>query len=493
MTNPVQSKNAHPPLILTLDIGTSSTRAMLFDRQATPVADVSAQVPNQLQTTADGGAEFDPAGLVVNVVNVIDQVLEKSGPAAEQIGGVAMATFVTSMVGVDETGQPLSPVYTYADRRSAVDAEDLRQSFDQTTVLNRTGCRIHSAYWPARFRWLKRTQPELLQNTARWLSLGDYLFWELFEETRVSYSVASWTGLLDRRELNWDQTWLKHLPVDESQLAPLVDVDAPSQGLADEWARRWPALKDVPWFPAIGDGAAANIGSDCTSLDRLALTIGTSGAMRVLLKEQPDQIPEGLWLYRLDRNFALLGGATSEGGNLFAWLNKTLQLPPNVEEELAEMQPAAHGVICLPFLAGERSPGWRDAARATFAGLTLDTRPIDLLRAGLESIAYRFSVIHHQMRSHLAPDHQIIASGSGLLNSPAWMQIMADVLDRPVSASAEKEATSRGAAVVALKTLGYQNVTPAPVGHTYHPRSEYQAQYQQALQTHLDWYQKLLG
>jgi gluconokinase len=491
LIDPVQIAS---PLVLTLDIGTSSSRAMLFDRHAQPVPGLLVQTPNPLRTTPDGGSEFDPAELLGNVVEVIDQLLQQAGPLASQIRGVAVATFVTNFMGLDAAGQPITPVFTYADIRCAPDAEALRAEFDLATVHDRTGCRIHSAYLPARFCWLARTQPDLLKQVKCWLSLGEYLLWEFFGERRVSYSVASWTGLLNRRELAWDQEWLAHLPVEEAQLSPLVDVDQPLQGLRAEWARRWPALKDATWFPAIGDGAAANLGSGCTGPERLALTIGSTGAMRVAIRHSIQTVPAGLWLYRLNRTYALLGGATTEGGNVFAWLNETLQLPADIERELAQMSPAAHGITVLPFVAGERAPGWHDEARASLVGLSLNTRPLDILRAGLEGVAYRFALIYRSITSELPKEHQIIGSGSALLNSPAWMQIIADVLGRPLTASAEREATSRGAALLALEAIipGVIAANPAATGKTYTPNPDHHLHYQAAIEKQLELYDKLI-
>ncbi len=487
----IEPTQVKTPLILTLDVGTSSTRAMLFDRHARPVTGIIAQVANQLRTTAGGGAEFDPADILAGVVTVIDQVLDLAGSLAKQITGVATDTFVTNIVGIDAVGRALTPVFTYADTRCAPDAAALRQEFDLTSVYHRTGCRIHSSYLPARFRWLERTHPDWLKAAAHWVSVGEYLMSEFLGQRLVSYSVASWTGLLNRNHLKWDEEWLSHLPIDTRQLSPLTDVDRPLGGLRRKWAKRWPALKNVLWFPAVGDGAAANLGSGCQTPQRVALTIGTTGAMRVVLHENIAGLPEGLWCYRIDRQRALLGGATSEGGNLFAWLTNTLQLPPQpqLEQELSRLKPAAHGLIFLPFVAGERAPGWHDEARASLIGFGQNTRPIEILRAGLEGVAYRFALIHERITPHLPPNHQIIASGGGLLSSPTWLQIMADVLGRPLIASTIKEATSRGAALLALEALGYTVDEPVDPGKTYQPNLAHRARYDQALKGQLKAYQ----
>jgi gluconokinase len=332
----------------------------------------------------------------------------------------------------------------------------------------------------------------LLKSVAYWVSFGEYLFQEFLGRRCVSYSVASWTGLLNRHELAWDRAWLDYLLLPESRLSPLADVDQPVSGLQKDWARRWPALKDVPWFPALGDGAAANIGSGCTGPQRVALTMGTTGAMRVALEHQPDTTPEGLWVYRVDKRRALVGGATSEGGNVYAWLKQTLRLPPDDETELAGMAPAAHGLTVLPFLAGERAPGWQSQARASLIGFTLNTRPIEILRAALEGVAYRFAIIHRRLAPHLPSNHQIIASGSGFLNSPAWLQIMADVLGRPLIASAEREATSRGVAILALEVLGLAKEFPAALSQIYEPNEAHHAQHQNALKKQIEAYDKLV-
>ncbi|MFQ5614810.1 MAG: gluconokinase, partial [Anaerolineae bacterium] len=493
-TNP---RRAKAPLILTLDVGSSSLRASLYDAGARRLDDMAVRRTYRLAATPDGGATLDADQLLNQAVRAIDALLDRAGDLAGEIGGVAIDTLVANVLGVDGQGRPLTPVYTYADTRSAPDADQLRREMDEEAVHDRTGCPVHSSYLPARFRWLARTRPDRLRRAARWISLGEYLTWHFFGEYGLSHSVASWTGLLNRQTLAWDEDWLARLPLDAGRLSPLVDLDQPRRGLLEPWAGRWPALRDAPWFPAVGDGAAANIGSGCAGPGRVALTIGTSGAMRVVLEGQVPAVPAGLWSYRVDRRRSLLGGATSEGGNVYAWLRDTLRLPgvEGLEDELARMEPAAHGLTFLPFLAGERSPGWRGEARASLTGLGLGTRPIDILRAGLEGVAYRFALIHRRLAPYLPPEHRIIGSGAGLLASPAWLQIMADVLGRPLVASAEPEATSRGAALLALEALGLIEdaaALPAAVGQTYRPDADRHARYQAAIAGQVKLYRAII-
>lgn len=491
------------PLILTVDLGTTSTRAMLYDGAARPVPGAVAQVANQLQTTADGGAEFDAGHLFDNVVAAITALLDRTDLGGLPVAAMAMDTFVGNILGVDEAGLPVTPVYTYADTRNAADAQRLRVELGEAGLVSshdRTGCMLHTSYLPARFRWLQRTRGEEVARAALWISIGEYVMSRLTGRCWVSNSVASWSGLLNRRDLTWDAEWLAYLGVERERLSPLGDVNDAADGLLPAWSARWPALADAAVFPAIGDGAAANIGSGCDRPDRIALTIGTTAAMRMVVDPSIASVPSGLWLYRVDAGRGLLGGATTEGGSLFAWLSQNLQLPPAsaLEDELARREPAAHGLTVMPFIGGERAPGWNEAARGHYGGISMHTDAVDLVQASLESMAYRFSLIHARIKAHLPPDsHQtIIASGGAVLRSPAWLQIIADVLDEPVVALEEGELTSRGIALLALEARGIierPSDLPPSTGDVYQPDALRHAVHKAALAAHAELYALLYG
>lgn len=441
-----------PSFILTLDIGTSSTRAMLFDEQARAVPDVEAQSKYEMRTTPDGGVEADADEMLACAERAIDHVLAQAHN--RPIAAVASDSLVSNILGVDAEGRAVTPVITYADTRNAREVIELRARIDERATHQRVGTLFHSSYLPARFLWLART--DHLKRAKYWMSLGEYFLYRWTGERACSYSVASWTGLLNRKELTWDDELIRQLPIDKTQLSPLVDHDHTVGTLNRAYTNRWPALRDAKIFPTLGDGATANIGSGCVDPSGIALTIGTSSAMRVAYPRGTSSIPWGLWSYSINREFELLGGALSEGGNLFAWLVSILRVfsHEEIERELEMMPPDVHGLTVLPFLAGERAPNWNANARAAIIGLSLNTRPIDLIRAGYEAIAYRLALIFDLLRGVAPNAHQVIASGGALMHSRAWGQIIADTLNVPIVASAEAEATSRGTALLALKALG---------------------------------------
>ena len=482
------------PLVLALDVGTSSARAMLFDRRGVAVSDVVAQTPYKLRLTPDGGVEADPDRLVAVVAGVIDEVLREAGPLAARIVAVGTSCFWHSLLAVAPDGHALTPVYTWADDRSAALVDALRGELDEAVVHERTGCVIHTSYWPAKLRWLAETQPQLDREGARWVGFGEYLLAHFTGSPACSVAMASGTGLLNQHTADWDHTLLGQLGVDPDRLPALIDRDEALPPLAAAWAARWPALAKAQWFPAVGDGACNNIGSGCTAPGRLALSIGTSGVMRVVVEATDLAIPPKLWCYRLDRRRAILGGALSNGGVVADWLRTTLRLPDDAAAQVAALAPDAHGLTVLPFLAGQRTPDWNPRATATLLGLTLDTTPVAILRASMEAVAYRFALVH-ELLIPLAPQpYEIVVSGGAIGHWPVWPQIIADALGHPLVASQEPEASARGAALIALAGAGViadLGAVPVALGRTYDPQPAAHATYA-AARARLERYHALL-
>ncbi|HKY05272.1 MAG TPA: FGGY-family carbohydrate kinase, partial [Blastocatellia bacterium] len=313
-----------------------------------------------------------------------------------------------------------------------------------------------------------------------------------------SVSMASATGLFDQNRCDWDGAILSHLKIDSSRLSEIGQRHEGLSGLSEEYRKRWPALSAARWFPALGDGACANIGSGCVTPDRFALTMGTSAAIRALWKARRVNVPDGLWCYRADHQRFVMGGALSNGGDVFAWMKQTLRLGESeeIEPQVADMEADSHGLTMLPFLSGERSTGWREDARAVIVGLSLDTTPAELLRAGMEAVAYRLAAIYDLLVKEVGTPRQIVASGGAVLRSPAWAQIITDVIGKQIIASAQTEASCRGAALLALEALG---VIPAiedvesKTGSVYTPDLSRHERYLAARERQEQLYRALFG
>jgi gluconokinase len=484
----IEATLASAPFVLALDIGTSSGRAALFDAQAREVAGTHARVEWSFATTREGGAEIDADWLLAQTARVVDETMARVASLNLPIEALAVSCFWHSLVGVDAAGRALTPLYGWADTRAALEVAELRKRFDERAVHARAGCRFHASYWPAKLLWLRRERPDAWQNGARWLSFGEFLTLRFCGVAAASVSQASATGLFDLRRLVWDEELCAALGLDLNQLPPLVsDETRATSTLADAYAERWPQLSNRPWFAVVGDGAANNIGAGCVNRSALALMIGTSGAMRVLYEgEPPEELPESLWCYRADRRRVVVGGALSDGGGLYDWMRDSFHVgnsqhphtthapEEEIGRELAALAPDAHGLTILPFWAGERSTNWNPQATGAITGLTMHTRPVEIMRAALEAVAYRFAHIARALDT-FAPAAEVRASGGALAASPLWAQMLSDVLARPIKLSTAREASSRGAALLALESLGvieHLINVPAELSRTFEPDME---------------------
>ena len=484
MPSPAPSDAA---LALAIDIGTSSVRAAMFDRDGTGHG--GSHVRYRWDTTLDGGVEVAADTLLGATVEAIDAALAAAPERAARIVTVGVAALWHSLVGVDERGEPVTPLYAWSDTRAAAAARRLKALADERATHERTGAVFHPSYLPARLVWLSESRSDTFRRARHWMSGAEYVTLRLFGERRVSLSMASGTGLFDQHKCQWDERVLGVVPVDREQLSPLIELDTPFRELRPEFASRWPALRHLPWLAPIGDGACANVGSGCTTTRDLALSLGTSGALRALYAADSFGIPPGLWCYRLDRRRVVMGGAISNGGSVSKWLRDTLQLPGMVELDtaIARLPPDGHGLTVLPFLAGERSPDWDLDTRASFVGVSLGTQPIELVRAGLEAVAYRLAMVRQLLAPHFPDVRRIVATGGAIGGSRAWAQILSDVFGEPLVLPAEQESSARGAALLAFEAagiLGDVGDVPPPAGELITPNAAHHARFQAAIARH---------
>jgi gluconokinase len=401
--------------VLALDVGSSSVRAQRFDERGAADDEL-----RQEEYGAHDAAE---------VAAAVRRVVGDDEPDA-------ISCFAHSLVAVDSEWNALTPILGWRDTRSSAAAEWLARRLDADAVHARTGAFLHPSFWPAKLAWLAETEPETFRRAAWFVSFADYLR----GRPETSVGMASTSGLLDLATHDWDEELLAVLGVD---------------------AERLPRIADLPLWP---DAACSNAGAGCLGPERAALMVGTSGALRVLYASGRPQPKPGLFLYLADDRHVVEGGALSDGGNLYEWLERTLA---DASGSLAERDPSDHGLVFLPFLGGERSTGWNPHARGTLHGLTFETTPLDLRQAAYEGVAFRFAAI-----ADLLPDvSEVVATGGGLLRDGDWIQIMADALARPIHVSGVPEASLRGAAVLALERDGHR-VAEASIVRTVEPRPE---------------------
>lgn len=426
--------------VLALDVGTTMARVAAYETDGSP----SGPPVQDLH----GGVEQPDA--------LLERVRRLASAAAGPFDAVATSCFWHSLVALDARGRPLTSILGWRGLDAAEDARSLARRVDAADVHRRTGCPLHPAYWPAKLAWLRRTAPDVWAAADRFVSFGDLLFEALAGASHTSSSMASGTGLLRVDGSGWDGELLRTLELDPARLPRVSDE---------------PGGARTPWFPPAGDGACANVGMGAVTPARAGLSVGTSGALRVLLHEPADPRP-ALFALRVDGRRWVLGGALSDAGNLYHRLRDGLGLPDETGARLAGAEPGTHGLVALPLLGGERSPGWNADARGAIAGLTYRTSALDVFHATLEGIALRF----REVLEHLPGIEEVVVAGGAMARVPAWLQVLADALGRPVVRSGVEEASARGAAVLALERLGGEPAA-APVAETYSPRPDRAAAY----------------
>ncbi len=483
---------------MALDIGTSSIRAGVYDQDANPLPETLVKNERQLDITQDGGFEIDADEAFLQIVSTLDSAV-KSASAPDEIDYVATSSFWHSILGIDKSGNPTTKLFAWAETRPAKFVQTLRNDLNEDETHNRTGCRFHSSYWTAKLLWLRKERPQEFEKTYKWISFCDYVVCKLSGELKTSVSMASGTGIFDIRNNTWDERLIDYLKISKANLPEIAENDADTFKLSEECARLWPILRDARWFYAIGDGAGNNIGANCVQKDRVALMIGTSGAMRVAYEgDIPARIPVGLWCYRIDRRRVLIGGALSDGGGLYRWLKKNFRLKKNddkTEAKIEKRKPDQHGITFLPFLAGERSTGYHDFAEGAILGLKHSHNKIDIVQAALESVAYRFAEIYEQL-NEVFDIKEIIASGGALRESPIWTQIICDVLGQNMNLPPTREASSRGVVLLALESIGFLEVVAkrrSAEGTKFEFDAENHEIYKRARKRHETYYRMLVN
>ena len=491
------------PFVLSIDIGSSAVKAGIYDATASPLAQTVVSVPHEQRTARDGTHEEDAFEILKVVEAAVDGVLAIDTGASSQISAVGMDAMASTIMGLDGQGDPVTPVFTYADTRSGPDVDRLREAIDVDAAYDRTGVMQHTSYVPGKVLWLRRAMPQLDERVSHWSDISTFIFsrWLGNADIPCSYSIAAWSGLLNRRELSWDADLLSQISLDEEMLPRLSHYSDVQIGLSSEYRRRWPQLAEVPFTLAVGDGAAANVGSGCIDRRKIALTVGSTAAMRLVAEDDektgPPTIPHGLWGYRLGKDLSLVGGAFSEGGNVVEWAQRTLQIPDleSLDASMQDVVPDGHGLTVLPFIAGERAVGWSTTASGAFNGITVSTTGLDLVLALMESVAYRFWLVADLLSEHLDEAHVFVAGGGGSTNSTWWMQTMADVLQSEVQIPEDEQGTSRGAAILALHAIGVWSGlgdVETKVGTSYYPSESHIDTYSSARERQRDLYTALI-
>ena len=449
---PVRSRAAGPagtPVVVGLDLGTTSAKAVAVDTEMRVWASTARAYP--LHSPHPGWAEQTPDEVADAALRAMTDTMAAARGHGADVQGVSISAAMHSLLAVGADGRPLTQALTYADSRARDQAAELRGTPAGNALYQRTGVPMHPMAPLLKLRWYGLHDPELLRSATRWISLKEYLLWRMGAEVVVDHSIASGTGLFDLRERRWNADALAAAGISETQLSPLVSTTTVLQ------ARE----VDVPVIVGGGDGALANIGAGALRPGVAALSIGTSGAIRVTATEPITDVEARIFCNTLSDDLWVVGGAISNGGIVLRWLRDRLfsrdGMEPITYEQLTDMAdvvvPGSEGLLFLPYLAAERAPRWDPSPRGALLGLDLRHGPGHIIRAAMEGVSMQLRWVADAMAEAGCEVHSVRATG-GFTASRVWVQILADVLGREVHVPEESEGSSVGAALVGMVGLG---------------------------------------
>lgn len=473
------------PYVIGIDIGTGSTKGVAVGLSGHVLA--QAQVHYPTLETASLLSEQDP-DVIWNAFTQTICTIRASIPTPPV--AISLSSCMHSLLLVNDEGIPLTPNITWADRRSAGIAERLRRTKEGETIYRATGTPLHAMSPLCKIAWFKEHQPDIFKRAAKILSIKEYIWYKLFGVYEVDHSIASATGLFGIEKLDWFPASLQCCGISASQLSVPVATHHLRSGMRASVAALLNLPEETPFCVGASDGCLANVGSNALVAGTAAVTIGTSGAVRMTSPHPVPVYPEMIFNYRLDESTFICGGAVNNGGNLVQWLLQQFLERSSLQAsdykalfELSTTVPAgSDGLLCLPYLYGERTPLWDEKACGVFFGLRPQHGKAHFVRAALEGGCLALYDVLKKLEQAARPVHTLYVSG-GVVHSPLWMQLLADVTGKKLCLLQTEDASAIGAARLCFKAMGYtktyvpdektaeQIITPSEAKHAIYEKN----------------------
>lgn len=477
--------------VVGLDIGTTSTKGVLYDKTGLIISQAHQGYP--LYREANGLAEEDPEIIFQAVVTVLQTVFQ-AVKNKHAVRAIAFSSANQSLMALDQNRQPLTRLMTWNDTRASKYAQQLKASLLGAKIYEQTGTPLHPMSLLCKLLWLKEERPQIFQQARYYCGIKEYVLYRLCGVWQMDLSVASCTGLFNIQQQQWDPTALNLAKIEQNQLPPVVAAQTQFSGLKHQYAQIIGCPVDITFVQGAFDGALSNLGVGALDEQSVAMTIGTSGAVRILTKQPIIDSQQRLFCYLLDATHYVVGGPVNNGGIVLQWARDNLldvQAAETQDAYASLMQVAAkapvgaNGLLFLPFLNGERAPLWNAQARGSFVGLSALHTRADMIRAVLEGVVYNLYSVYQAVSEVGVTAQQIILTG-GFVQSHLGCQIVADIFDQAVVVPLDFESSCLGAAVLAMKSLGWITDFSAVrkfVGptKTYMPIQDHVAIYQELL------------
>ncbi|WP_455663308.1 gluconokinase [Pradoshia sp.] len=489
-----------------VDIGTTSTKAVLFTHEA-KVHCVS-HVEYPLHSPLPMIAEQDPEEIFQAVVKAIKGVVEKSGAGPDEIRFVSFSSAMHSIIAVDESGLPITACLTWADSRSKAWADKIKNEMNGHEIYMRTGTPIHPMSPLAKIAWLTHDCPEVIEGASKFISIKEYVFHKLFSKFVIDHSIASATGLFSLADLDWDEEALRVAGITRDRLSQPVPTTWHTDGMKEQYAREMGLSVRTIFVIGASDGVLSNLGVNAIDPGIVAVTIGTSGAIRTVTDRPVTDEKGRIFCYALTDKHWVIGGPVNNGGMTFRWLRDELASAEvetarrlgidsyEVLTKIAErVTPGAEGLLFHPYLAGERAPLWNPDARGSFFGLGMHHKKEHMVRAVLEGVIFNLYTVLLALQELIGVPEKIRATG-GFARSPLWRQMLADIFNQEVEIPESFESSCLGAVVLGRYALGEIedfSIVKNLVGttHIHTPVEQHVQIYEELIPIYISIYRKL--
>ncbi|MHA4844261.1 gluconokinase [Flavitalea antarctica] len=449
--------------ILGIDIGTSGTKAVAFGHDGEILA--SAYRSYEPLETEPGHHELDPVVLFDAFAETVSTILTSLDGKAS-ITALCFSSAMHSVLLVDKDDNPITNLVTWADLRSREQAAKLKASTEGAEIYRLSGTPLHPMTPLCKIMWFREMEPSLFSKAARFISIKEYIVFRLTGKYLADYSIASGTGLFDIYHLRWNPGALSLAGITVDQLSQPVTtthIEQISFRLNNE------RTLETQLVLGATDGCLANLGSNAMKHGDVAITIGTSGAVR-MVSAAPKYDPKArIFNYILTPELFVSGGPINNGGVLLKWYSENfLQYVPakagngsgaqtagasesfeSFVETALSVDPGCEGLVFLPYIQGERAPVWDAEAKGVFFGIRSVHTQAHFMRAIIEGICFSLKDVSLSLEETIGTISSVYASG-GFVKSPAWVQVLCDVLGKRIHITDTADASSIGAAMLGL-------------------------------------------
>ncbi|MBC1487442.1 gluconokinase [Listeria sp. FSL L7-1485] len=459
--------------IMGVDIGTSSTKAVLFNEQGEVIHREA--IHYDLVTDETGKAEESPTEIFEAVITSIRHVMSKINKA--DLRGISFSSAMHSLIAAKSNGELLTECITWADGRSSEALENVKRDNYLFQLYEATGTPIHPMSPFAKICWLKETEPELFNRTEKFIDIKAYILYRFFGVWVMDESLASGTGLYNILEHDWEFEAMEIVKLTPDFFPKVVPETYQLTGMKAKYVEFMGIPDDVPLIVGGSDGALANIGIQATGRNDVTITVGTSGAVRKLTNEFQVDSRGRTFCYGAGDGYFIAGGAVNNGGKVVEWGLEQFGSESEIANRdfasfiarIDEVNPGAAGLLFQPYLLGERAPFWTNDIRGGFVGLTINHTNAHFIRAILEGIAFNLAEVYEAVS---APDDIIYVTGGISAHEP-WCRLLADILNREIRVPHTIEGSSLGAAIIGMRSLGILKdlnlQKTLPIKAIYHP------------------------